>query len=755
MDVKNKIEQLSLEEKAQLCVGMNFWMTQNYPEYGIPSLFLSDGPHGLRKQEISKSDHLGINDSYRSVCYPTACATACSWDRELLGKLGTTLGKEAKQIGVDMLLGPGINIKRSVLCGRNFEYFSEDPLLAGELAAAFVRGVQSSPVAACLKHFAANSQENRRKAVDSVMDERTLREIYLPAFEIAVKKGGAKAVMTSYNKLNGQYPAQNPHLSQQILRKEWGFDGVLVTDWGAMDQIVPSIQAGLTLQMPGDDGTSAAKILRAVQQGELSEQDLDAAVESLLKVIASLGEIPAPEAVSVEQCHALAKEVACGSMVLLKNEDNILPLDTGDSIAVIGQMAAVPRYQGGGSSHVNPYRITSAFEQMQKECPSLRYAQGYEGMETTEELLCQAEAVARDSHTVVLFIGLPEAYESETYDRATISIPEAYVELVHRLAAVNPRLVVVLSNGSVIEMPWLDKAKAVLEAYLSGEAAGEAISDILFGKTNPSGKLAETFIRQVEDCPALLFTTEGTDRSDRSEFREGVFVGYRYYEKKKIRPEFPFGHGLSYTDFVYSNLTLDRQAMTDGETLKVFVDVTNTGSRYGKEVVQLYVGRCLSDVPAPVKELRNFCKIGLEPGQTKTVAFELGKRDFAYFNEELTDWYVPDADYRIFIAASSADVRCAADVHVTPVKPWHRKATRNTILKDILDNPDWFAIFREKYVEIQPYLPFGLSKMDLDKDPFARGLLNNMALHSLASYVGAHLSDEDIASLVEQLNKAL
>lgn len=749
-----QLSRLSLEEKARLCVGMNFWMTQDYPEYDIPSLFMSDGPHGLRKQDVEKSDHLGINESHPSVCYPTASAAACTWDRDLLRRMGCVLGREAAQSGVDILLGPGINIKRSPLCGRNFEYYSEDPCLAGELAAAMVEGIQSAPAAACVKHFAANSQENRRKAVDAVMDERTLREIYLAAFETVVKKGGVKAVMTSYNKVNGDYPAQNPHLSRDILRQEWGFDGILLTDWGAMDQIVPSLQAGLSLQMPGNDGSSVRKLVKSVEDGRLKEECLDGAVLSILRVIRSLRETPAAEPISPEEGHAFAAEVAKNAVVLLKNEDSILPLGENDRIAVIGEMAAEPRYQGGGSSHVNPYRVSSALEEMKKLCPGLVYAPGYSGAETNEALLEQARAAAASCHTVVAFIGLPESFESETYDRTSLDIPPAYVRLVEELAAVNPRLAVVLSNGSVISMPWLPRAKAVVEAYLCGEAGGEAVSSILFGRTNPSGKLAETFVGRIEDSPAYLYTPSGEDRSDRCEYREGIFVGYRYYEKKKIDPVFPFGHGLSYTQFAYTQLRLNRKELSDGEELEVSCRVTNTGRVAGREIVQVYVGRVDSLVPAPVKELREFSKIHLEPGETKEVAFRLGKRAFAYYNMALGDYYVPDGQYQILVGASSADIRLWDTVRVRPEKPWQPEVTRNTILRDILESPQWSAIFSEKYAQIQPYLPFGLDKMDLEREPFARALLNNMTLHSLASYVGEHLRDEEIDALVDQMNRA-
>lgn len=752
MDCSSLLKALSIEEKAKLCVGMNFWMTQDYPEKGVPSLFLSDGPHGLRKQDVKNSDHLGINESHPSVCYPTACAAACTWDRGLLEEMGDTLGREAFQSGVDILLGPGVNIKRSALCGRNFEYYSEDPYLAGELASSFVRGIQKNPVSACVKHFAANSQENRRKAINAVMDERTLREIYLPAFEACVTKGKIHSAMTSYNKINGKYTAQNPHISTDILRKTWGFDGLLMTDWGGMDKIIPSIQAGLSLQMPGDDGSSAAKIIKAVNEGQLSEAELDAAVLGILNVIAWRESMPQPLPVSAEECHEMAVKVAREAIVLLKNEESLLPLSKEEKLAVIGQMAVRPRYQGAGSSHVNPYRLSTVLEEMQLVSGNISYAQGYDGAETTEVLLEEAEKLARENDKVVLFIGLPDSYESETYDRASIEMPAAYVRLVSRLVEANKNLIVVLSNGSVVSLPFAGKVKAIVEAYLAGEGSGKAISDVLFGLVNPSGKLAETFIKRIEDSPVFIGMTDDSDISDRCEYREGVFVGYRYYEKKAIEPEFCFGHGLSYTQFEYSNLKIDREEIEDTETVTVSVDVRNVGSCFGKEAVQLYVGRDTSPVPAPKKELKEFAKVPLEPGEKKTVSFSLDKRAFAYFNEALDDWYVPDSTYTIYVGSSSLDIRCEAKVRVYPAKPWAPPATRNTVLRDILERKEWFEIFQEKYVEIKPYLPFGLSKLDIKTDPFARGLLNNMTLNSLASYVGAHLSDEDIQTLVDKFN---
>lgn len=752
MKPEEQLAKLSLEQKASLCVGMNFWMTHNMPEADVPSLFLSDGPHGLRKQDVSNSDHLGINESHQSVCYPTACAAACSWDRTLIEEMGTILGQEARQIGVDVLLGPGVNIKRSALCGRNFEYYSEDPYLAGEMAAALVKGIQKSPVSACVKHFAANNQENRRKSMNSVMDQRTLREIYLPAFETAVTKGGINSVMTSYNKINGEYVAQNPQISTEILRKEWGFDGILMTDWGGMDQVVPSIAAGLSLQMPGNDGSSIQKIIDAVRNKKLDEKKLDQAVLSILRVIQRIRMTAPSPTVSSEICHEMAVNVAENSMVLLKNENSLLPLKQEDTIAVIGQMAIEPRYQGGGSSHVNPYRVSCALKEMQKHSDKISFALGYQNEETTDALLQGAISLAETCEKVVLFIGLPASFESETYDRTSIDMPESYGRLVSALASANPNLIVVLSNGSVVSIPWIEKAGAILEAYLSGEGSGEAIGRILYGDVNPSGKLAETFIRRMEDSPIWIGTTDSSDHSDICEYREGVFVGYRYYDKKKTDVNFCFGHGLSYTTFAYSNLSTDRNEMNDTDTLTVSLTVTNTGRCYGQEVVQLYVGRNAFPVPAPVKELKEFTKIGLQPGESALVKFHLKKRAFAYFNEDLNDWYVPDGEYTLYVGSSLNDIRCKKTVTIHPVKVWKPKVSRNTTLKDILEDEKRFAVFEKKYIEIRPYLPFGLDKLDINVDPFARGLLNNMTFHSLASYVGSHLTDQDIEKLVCQMN---
>ncbi len=742
------LKSLTLEQKACLCVGMNFWMTQNIPEMGIPSLFLSDGPYGLRKQDLNASDHLGLNDSEPSVCYPTGSLAACSWDRDLIREMGNSLGQEASQLEVDVLLGPAMNIKRSPLCGRNFEYYSEDPYLTGQLAAAFIQGVQSNGVSACPKHFTANNQETRRKAVDTIVDERTLREIYLSGFETAIKDGHSWSLMTSYNKVNGIYPAEHTHLISEIVRGEWGFEGALITDWGAMDQIAASIHAGLTLQMPGDDGSSAKKLIRAVEKGEISEEELDRAVTSLLFVIEKTrGRKKGKK--RGELYHEAAYQVASQSMVLLKNESDILPLDPKKRIAVIGEMAKKPRFQGSGSSHVNVFKLVDAFSQIEKVCPQVCYAPGYSDEISTPEMVAEAIRIAKNCDQVVLFVGLPNSYEAESYDRQDMKMPQTHNDLINAVAQANPEIVVVLSNGSPVEIPWLNQVKGLLEAYLGGEACGAAVTDILFGSVNPSGKLAETFPCKLEDNPSYLnFPGEG----DRVEYHEGIFVGYRYYEKKKMLPTFAFGHGLSYTTFSYSALKLEKPSMTDQEQLKVSCRVKNTGKRSGKEVVQLYVKNSDSKINRAIKELKEFAKISLAPGEEKEVTFVLGKRAFAYYDLLLKDWHVNTGEYEICVGAASDDIRLTATVHVQATQKIKLRVTRNTLLLDILADPQMEEAFLPFYTKLKPFLPFNLSQKDLKTDKMARSMVNNMTLNSLASYVGRFLDDEELQHIIEKLN---
>ena len=562
--IKDLIAKMTLEEKAAMCSGADFWHTESCERLGIPASMVSDGPHGLRKQD-DKADHLGVNESIKAVCFPAGCGTAASFNRDLLYHMGETLGNECQAEGVSVILGPAVNIKRSPLCGRNFEYYSEDPLVASEIAGSLIRGVQSKHVGTSLKHFLANNQETRRMSVNEIIDERTLNEIYLAAFEGAVKKAKPWTVMCSYNKINGTYTAAHHKYLTETLRDKWGFDGYVMSDWGAVNDRVEDLKAGLDLEMPSSMGVNDQLIVEAVQNGTLEEQVLDTAVERILNIVYRYNENRDTEAVfDLDHDHEVAKKVAEETIVLLKNE-NVLPLTEGEEIAFIGKYAKKPRYQGGGSSHINSHKITGALDAAEAAGNThIVYAQGFDDKEdkTDEVLLAEAVETAKKAKVAVIFAGLPDAFESEGFDRKHMRMPDCQNELIERVAAVQPNTIVVLHNGAPVEMPWADRVKGILEAYLGGQAVGGAEYDILFGKVNPSAKLPETFPKQLEDNPSYL---AGFGEGDHVEYREGIFVGYRYYDKKKMDVLFPFGYGLSYTTFAYSNLRLDkRHRRTDG-----------------------------------------------------------------------------------------------------------------------------------------------------------------------------------------------
>lgn len=654
-DIKVLIKKMTLEEKAGLCSGSDFWHTKAVERLSVPAVMVSDGPHGLRKQEEG-ADHLGIHDSIKAVCFPAACATACSFDRALLIEMGSALGKECRAEGVAVLLGPAVNIKRSPLCGRNFEYFSEDPFLAGELACAFVQGVQGEGAGVSVKHFAANNQETRRMSVSSEVSERALREIYFPAFEKVVKDAKPATVMCSYNKLNGVYASENEWLLTDVLRKEWGFGGFVVSDWYAVSDRVKGLKAGLDLEMPGGDEENDKKIVAAVRSGELPEEVLDEAVERMLRVILPLHkERTAP--FDREKDHEKAVSIATESAVLLKNE-GALPLALGEDVLFVGEFAERPRFQGGGSSHINAWRADGALAFAQ----GVRYVRGFgtDG-EGTEEELKEALAAAESAKTVVVFAGLPDRYESEGYDRTHMRLPEAEDRLIDALCEAGQKVVVVLHNGSPVGMPWIGKVNAVLEMYLAGEGAGEAAVRLLTGEENPSGKLAESFPLRLEDTPSYL---NFPGDKERVRYAEDVFVGYRYYDSKEQEVLFPFGHGLSYTTFEYSDLKLSSGEWHEGERLKVTLTITNTGTRAGKEVVELYVSDQSGEAVRPVHELKGFEKVALEPGESKTVTFELGGRAFAFFDEKTHGWRVPNGKFVVEAGASSRDLRLFAEVMV-------------------------------------------------------------------------------------------
>ncbi|WP_339172332.1 glycoside hydrolase family 3 C-terminal domain-containing protein [Paenibacillus sp. FSL H7-0943] len=741
------ISQLTLEEKAGLCSGLDFWHTKGIERLGIPSLMVTDGPHGLRKQKES-ADHLGLHNSVPATCFPSAAGLASSWDRELIERVGKALGKECQAENVAVLLGPGTNIKRSPLNGRNFEYFSEDPYLSAEMGGNHIKGVQSEGVGTSLKHFAANNQEHRRMSVDAVIDERTLREIYLASFEGAVKNSQPWSVMCSYNRVNGEYASESETLLTRILRDEWGFEGFVVSDWGAVNERVKALQAGLELEMPSTGGLGDAKIVAAVQGGELAEETLDLAVERLLTFIfKAVDNRKDNTSFNAEEHHQLARKVARESMVLLRNEEEVLPLSKQGTIAIIGEFAKNPRYQGGGSSHVNPTQLDDAFEEMRGLAGSaeLLYAQGYEleHDEINEVLLQEARETAAKGDVAVLFLGLPDNYESEGYDRSHLSLPESHKALIDVVAEVQSNIVVVLSNGSPVEMPWIDKTKGVLEGYLGGQAFGGAVADLLFGEVSPSGKLAETFPMKLSDNPSFLnFPGEG----DKVEYKEGLFVGYRYYDKKEIKPLFPFGFGLSYTEFQYSHLTISKSSIKDTETVQVKATVKNTGTRAGKEIVQLYVSDVESSVIRPLKELKGFQKLELQPEEEQEVTFELDKRSFAYYNVNIGDWHVESGNFEIAIGSSSRDIRLTTCIGVESTNPLTMRYHRNSTIGDLLDNPRT-AEKVKKFSSV-----FGLEGAMDDNPEMYMAMMKYMPLRAMIGFGQGKYTEEDLAKDLQEFN---
>ena len=734
--IKELVAQMTLEEKAAMCSGADFWHTEAVERLGIPASMVSDGPHGLRKQN-EEGDHLGINDSIKAVCFPAGCGTAASFNRELLTQMGETLGNECQAEGVSVILGPAVNIKRSPLCGRNFEYYSEDPLVASEMAGALIHGIQSKNVGTSIKHFLANNQETRRMSSDSRVDERTLHEIYLAAFEGAVKKEKPWTVMCSYNKINGTYAAQNHQYLTETLRDQWGFDGYVMSDWGAVNNRVEDLKAGLDLEMPGSNGANDKMIAGAVLSGELDESIVDEAVEHILNIVFRYEDNRDRSAVfDKDKDHEMARRVAEETIVLLKNED-VLPLSDSQKVAFIGKYAKKPRYQGGGSSHINSHKITSALDAEDR---------------TDEKLLAEAVEAARNADVAVIFAGLPDKFESEGFDRKHMAMPDCQNELIEKVAAVQPNTVVVLHNGSPVEMPWIGQVKGIVEAYLGGQAVGGAVCDILFGKVNPSAKLPETFPLRLEDNPSYLsYVGEG----DMVEYREGIFVGYRYYDKKKMDVLFPFGYGLSYTTFAYSNLTVDKEQMKDTDTLRVTVDVTNTGDVTGKEVVQLYVADRESTAIRPVKELRDFAKVELAPGETKTVTFTLDQRAFAYYSVRIHDWHVETGAFDIMIGKSSRDIVLTKTVTVESTVKLPFVYTTDTTLGDVRKDPRaWELVnelFKGGFFSDQPEGGESEAAGEAISDEMNNAMIEYLPLRGPISFTGK-VTMADVQVLVDKLN---
>ncbi len=652
-EIKKLVSQMTLEEKASLASGKDFWQSKAVERLGIPSIYFSDGPFGVRKQEAA-ADHLGLNESIKSTCFPTSVSMASAWDEELCYTVGQALGKEATALDVGVLLGPGTNIKRSPLCGRNFEYYSEDPYLAGKCAANFIKGIQTNAASACVKHFAANNQETGRMYVDSVMDERTLREIYLMPFEIAVKEGGVRTIMSSYNRLNGVYANENPHILREILRDEWGFDGVILTDWGGCNDRVAGYRSGNEIEMPGNNGESDEEIVAAVKGGSLDESVLDENVERFLTLVFNAQETLAKEnkGYDKEEHHKFAQSAATGSMVLLKN-DGALPLNDKEKVCFIGDFVKNARYQGGGSSHVNPTRLENVLDNITDDDPInfVGYARGFDQYgKKSGKLVKEAVKLLESADKCVLFLGLDDVTESEGKDRENLKLPENQLELLAELKKTGKPIAVVLSCGAPVETDWDKDVNALLCVYLTGQAGAQAILDNLMGVANPSGKLAETFPVKLSDTPAYNYYLKNEMTA---EYREGLFVGYRYYDKAGIKPKYAFGHGLSYTTFEYSNLKVSKNGVSF--TLK------NTGKRDGAEVAQMYVGAVNSSVFRAVKELKGFKKMFLKAGESKQVEIPFDEYTFRWFNVKTNSWEVEDCNYRIMVASSSQDIRLTAE----------------------------------------------------------------------------------------------
>lgn len=753
-DVKAIIREMTLEEKAGMCSGKDFWHLKGVERLGIPEVMVSDGPHGLRKQ-AEEADHLGLNESIKAVCFPTACATACSFDRDLLEEMGERIGDECQAEDLSVILGPAVNIKRSPLCGRNFEYFSEDPYLASQMAAAHIKGVQSKNVGTSIKHFAANNQEHRRMSCSSEIDERTLREIYLAAFETAIKEAKPDTVMCSYNRINGEFASENHWLLTEVLRDQWGFEGYVMSDWGAVNDRVKGLKAGLELEMPGSGGNTDKEIVEAVKNGELEEAVLDRAVERILNIVFKFTDNRQEGKFDLEEDHKLAAKIAGESMVLLKNE-GVLPLPAqGKKIAFIGKFAETPRFQGGGSSHINSFKTTSALEAA-KEVAEVTYAQGYDVKEDVidQAMLDQAVETAKEADVAVIFAGLPDAFESEGYDRTHMRMPDCQNTLISEIAKVQENVVVVLHNGSPVEMPWADQVKGILEAYLCGQAVGQAEVDILFGKVNPSGKLAETIPYKLSDNPSYLnFPGDG----QKVEYKEGVFVGYRYYDTKEMPVRYPFGYGLSYTTFEYSDLQLSSDKIKDTDKLKVTLKVKNTGNRAGKEIVQLYVADKTGAASRPVKELKNFVKVELQPQEEKTVEMELDKRSFAWYNTDIHDWYAASGEYEILAAASSRDIRLKKTVYVESTTELPMHIHMNTTIGELLENPKTKAVVEGMTDSLIQHMG-GSSEEEnsaaseaITKEMSLK-MMENSPLRSMRSFMG--MTTEEIQEFIQKLQEA-
>jgi beta-glucosidase len=697
-DIQSITAKMTLEEKAALCTGASAWTTTALERLGIPEMIVSDGPHGVRR--IPDIHAMGIK-SLPATCFPTASCLASTWDVDLIKQIGIALGEECIALNVDVLLGPGVNMKRSPLGGRNFEYFSEDPYLAGEMAANFINGVQSKGVGTSLKHYAANNQEFQRFSINAEVDERTLREIYLPAFEKAVKHAQPWMVMCSYNKINGTFGSEHHQLLTKILKDEWGFEGLVVSDWGAVRNRVAALKAGLDWEMPGPQDRRVKTVVEAVRSGELDEAVLDESVRRILRIVFKAKGTPKGGSFDVDAHHEMARKIAAEGMVLLKN-DGILPLQGHQHIAVIGRSAETAHFQGGGSSHINATKVDIPFKELQSRANNaeLTYAEGYPSDNSfRQDLIDQAVVLAQAADVALLYIALPTFKESEGYDRQDLDLTEQQIALIKAVAKVQPKMVVVLNNGAPVVMSeWIDSVSAVLEGWMMGQAGGAAIADILFGLVNPSGKLSETFPLKLMDTPSYINFPGGAGTVH---YGEGMFIGYRYYDAKKMTVLFPFGHGLSYTTFVYSGAKVSAKNFKDVDGLTVTVDVTNTGKLAGKEIVQVYVHDQKSNLVRPEKELKGFAKVELRPGETRSVSIQLDFRSFAYYHPEYNQWITEDGDFDLLIGASSADIRCRLTVMLESTLHLPCVLDVESTLREWLADPRGKTVFGPHYLKIE------------------------------------------------------
>lgn len=698
MNMNDLIKKMTLEEKAALCTGASSWTTTPIERLGVPEMIVSDGPHGVRR--VPDVHSMAI-ESLPATCFPTASCLASTWDVDLLRKLGVALAEECIALNVDVLLGPGVNMKRSPLGGRNFEYFSEDPYLAGQMASGFINGVQSKGVGTSLKHYAANNQEFQRFSISAEVDERALREIYLPAFEKAVKQAQPWTVMCSYNKLNGTFASEHRYLLTEILKNEWGFEGLVVSDWGAVRDRVAALKGGLDWEMPGPQERRVKAVVEAVRSGELDEAHLDESVRRILRIVFKAKETPKGGIFDVDVHHELAHHIATEGMVLLKN-NGLLPLKGQQHIAVIGRSAESAHFQGGGSSHINPTKVAVPFKELQTRAgdAKLTYAEGYPTDNSfRQEMIDQAVTLAQSADVAVLYIALPSFKESEGYDRPDLDLTEQQIALIKAVAQAQPRTVVVLNNGAPVAMSaWIDDVAAVLESWMMGQAGGAAIADVLYGRVNPCGKLAETFPHKLSDTPAHInWPGEGGE----VRYGEGLFIGYRYYDAKEVPVLFPFGYGLSYTTFAYGNPTVSAQSFKDVDGLTITVDVTNTGRVAGKEIVQVYVHDQKSGLARPPKELKGFAKVELQPGETKTVSIPLDFRAFAYYHPEYKQWITEDGDCDLLIGASATDIRHTLTVTLESTLSLPCILDRESTIREWMADPRGKVVLGPLYTQIE------------------------------------------------------